>query len=98
MALFTFTYPGSAALRVKPSFHYWAGWIGPKTRRNNKILNSERHKMGRQKNPKGGHQASSDQLTDEYLADLLLAQDVSKDFLWYIFECAIHIDTISYDK
>ena len=63
------------SLRVKPSLHRWAGWIGRGLRTNEYIFNTEYLKVKAERDT--NKEGIVDGLNDEYLQDLLLMKPVS---------------------
>ncbi|XP_030279056.1 HMG domain-containing protein 3-like isoform X2 [Sparus aurata] len=59
---------------VPPSYHHWAPWIGPHTRRSNSVLNTEFEKMQSPKIPNGGENDDDgdDKINEERLTDELV--------------------------
>ncbi|CAM4597191.1 unnamed protein product [Leuciscus chuanchicus] len=51
---------------VKPTYHHWAPWIGPYTRKSNKVLNTEHEKVHTTRHPK--EQTETD-VTEDRLLD-----------------------------
>ncbi|XP_041840399.1 LOW QUALITY PROTEIN: uncharacterized protein LOC121639302, partial [Melanotaenia boesemani] len=59
---------------VPPSYHHWAPWIGPQTRRSNSVLNTEFEKMqsGKMQNDGENDNDDDEKITEERLTDELV--------------------------
>lgn len=80
---------------MQPSFHNWACWIGSASRKLD-TWNTEYEKVNLTKNNPSGK--SVDQLSDEYLQDLLYTKDVSDNVKYILMTCTQRYQACQMDQ
>lgn len=69
---------------IKPTYHHWAPWIGPHTRKSNKVLNTEHEKIHSTRHPK--EQTEID-VTEDRLLDEVSNLKVNRSVFKCVYKC-----------